>query len=103
VRIDRSVELDRPFMPTLQAFPDATQASIDEQRHSLGPAALCPLTDKLIIGIQSYLIRTRLHVMLVDTCLGCKKTNRYFPDWHQCQDQLWLHKLKQLYTDEGGG
>jgi hypothetical protein len=103
MRIDRIVELESPFMPPLQAFPDATQASIDEQRHWLEPAALCPLTGKLIMGIQSYLIRTRHHVILVDTCLGCNKTNRNFPDWHQRQDQFWLHKLKQLCTDEGGG
>jgi glyoxylase-like metal-dependent hydrolase (beta-lactamase superfamily II) len=94
--INRIVELETPFMPPLQAFPDATQANVDEHRHWLEPAALCPLTGKLIIAIQSYLIRTRHHVILVDTCLGCNKTNRYFPDWHQRQDPLWLHKLMQL-------
>lgn len=96
IRIDRIVELETPFLPPLQAFPDASQADVDEHRNWLEPAALCPVTGKLIIAIQSYLIRTRHHVILVDTCLGCNKTNRYFPDWHQRQDPQWLHKLRQL-------
>jgi glyoxylase-like metal-dependent hydrolase (beta-lactamase superfamily II) len=96
IRIDRILELETPFIPPLQAFPDATEADIDEHRHWLEPLALCPRSGKLVITIQSWLVRTPHHTILVDTCLGCNKTNPYFPEWHRRTDPSWLHRLLQL-------
>jgi glyoxylase-like metal-dependent hydrolase (beta-lactamase superfamily II) len=93
IRIERIVEMETPFMAPLQAFPEATLEAIAAHRHWLEPTALCPASGKLIIAIQSYLIRTRHHTILVDTCLGCDKTNNYFPEWHKRSDRGWYHNL----------
>lgn len=93
IHIDRILEMETPFMTPAAMFPAAPPEVSARHRHWLEPAALCPVTGKLIIAIQTYVIRTRHHTILVDTCLGCDKTNRYFPEWHQRSDQGWYHAL----------
>src|SRR5687768_10689416 len=93
IQISRIVEMETPFMEPLQMFPDATTEQLSRHRSWMQPWALCPATGKIIIAIQTYVIRTRHHVILVDTCLGCNKTNAYFPEWHQRSDRTWYHSL----------
>lgn len=85
--------MEVPFMTPADAFPDAPQEAIAANRHWLEPAALCPDSGMLIIAIQTWIIRTPQHLILVDTCIGCDKTNHYFSDWHQRTDTLWYQKL----------
>ncbi len=75
-------------------FPDAAPDDIDKHRHWMEPWALDPKTGKLIIAIQTYVIRTPRHTILVDTCLGCGKTNPYFPEWHMRTDRSWYDALR---------
>ena len=93
VRIDRILEMETPFMAPGDAFPDMPPGALDEHRHWLEPTALCPATGKLIIAIQTWVIRTPRHLILVDTCIGCDKTNHYFADWHQRTDDIWYTRL----------
>ncbi|MDT8397874.1 MAG: MBL fold metallo-hydrolase [Pseudomonadales bacterium] len=93
IQIERILEMETPFLPPMTAFPDAPPAAIEQHRHWLEPNALCPASGKLIIAIQTYVIRTRHHLILVDTCLGCDKTNTFFPEWHQRSDRAWYQKL----------
>jgi glyoxylase-like metal-dependent hydrolase (beta-lactamase superfamily II) len=93
IQISRIMEMETPFMDPLKMFPDATAAHIDQHRHWMEPWALCPQTGKVIIAIQTYVIRTRHHTILVDTCLGCNKTNPFFPEWHQRSDRSWYNTL----------
>jgi glyoxylase-like metal-dependent hydrolase (beta-lactamase superfamily II) len=94
IQIDRILEMALPFMDPLQMFPDATASDIDAHRHWLQPAGLCPHSGKIVIAIQTWLIRTRHHTILVDTCLGCDKTNAFFPEWHRRSDRSWLATLQ---------
>jgi glyoxylase-like metal-dependent hydrolase (beta-lactamase superfamily II) len=93
IRIDRILEMEVPFMMPLDAWPDAEPELIEQHRHWLEPTALCPHTGKLIIAIQTWVIRTPHHLILVDTCIGCNKTNHYFDDWHQRTDDIWYRRL----------
>ena len=93
ISIDRIIEMETPFMHPKDMFPDAPMDVIDTHRSWMEPNALCPHTGKIIINIQTYIIRTPQHTILVDTCIGCNKTNHYFPEWHQRQDHLWLERL----------
>lgn len=93
IHISRIPEMVTPFMRPADMFPDAPPQAFEEHRHWLEPAALCRDTGKLIINIQSWLIRTSRHTILVDTCIGCDKTNHYFPEWHRRRDDTWLHRL----------
>jgi glyoxylase-like metal-dependent hydrolase (beta-lactamase superfamily II) len=94
ISIDRIVEMEIPFMTPAAMFPDAPIEAIAQHRHWLEPQALCPHSGKLIIAIQTWIIRTPQHLILVDTCIGCDKTNRYFPEWHQRSERHWLHALQ---------
>lgn len=93
IRITRILEMETPFMDPLKMLPDASADDIAQHRHWMQPGALCPQTGKIIIAIQTYVIRTRHHTILVDTCIGCNKTNPYFPEWHQRSDRAWYQAL----------
>lgn len=94
IRIDRIVEIELPFMEPREAFLDATADAVETHRHWLEPTALCPETGKLILAIQTYLVRTLRHTILIDTCVGCNKSNEWFTPWHQRTDTSWLAKLR---------
>jgi len=99
IRIDRIVEMEVPFLAPADAFPDMPAACLDAHRHWLEPRALCPETGMLIIAIQTWVIQTPEHLILVDTCIGCDKTNHYFSNWHQRQDDVWYRKLLEQGID----
>ncbi|MCB1744838.1 MAG: MBL fold metallo-hydrolase [Gammaproteobacteria bacterium] len=48
---------------------------------------------RLLLHIQSYLIRTTHHTILVDTCVGNHKQRPTRPQWHQRDDDRYLHAL----------
>lgn len=93
ITIERIVEMEIPFMRSEEMFPAAPIELLQQHRHWLEPKAMCPQSGKIIISIQTYIIKTPQHTILVDTCIGCDKTNHYFPEWHQRNDHSWYHKL----------
>ena len=44
--------------------------------------------------VLSYLVRTRHHCILIDTCVGCNKSYAEPPEWHQRINEAWLENLK---------
>lgn len=80
-------------MAPTEAFMEATAEDVALHRHWLEPNALCPETGKLILAVQSYLVRTSRHVVLIDTCVGCDKSNEWFEPWHRRKDRTWLTRL----------
>lgn len=93
IRVDRIVEMVLPFEIPTNFFPVSTQEQIDLCKPWLEPWALCPDTGKFILVVQSYLVRTRHHTILIDTCVGCDKTIPYYLDWNKRTDRSWLNKL----------
>ena len=91
--IRRIVELEEPFIPVGEMFPDGSAEAIAPHRPWLEPSALCPESGRLILPVQSYLIRTSHHTILVDTCVGNHKSNRFFEPWYNRQDEVWLQRL----------
>ncbi len=45
--------------------------------------------------VVSYLVRTRHHLVLIDTCVGCDKTYAEPPAWHQRRNRKWLTNLQE--------
>ncbi len=82
-----------PFETIHNFFPDASQEQIEACRPMFEPWALCPETGKCILVVQSYLVRTHQHTILIDTCVGCDKTIPYYMDWNNRKDRSWLSKL----------
>ena len=93
VSVTRVLEMERPFFAPSALFPDAPAEAFEAERHWLEPDALCPESGRLILAVQSYLLRSRRHTILIDSCVGCDKSNAFFPDWHRRQDRSWLASL----------
>ncbi len=93
ILVRRVLEMEIPFRTPENLFPDSTPEAIDAHRHWMEPWALCPETGKMILAVQSYLVRTRHHTILVDTCMGCDKTYESYAPWHKRTDRVWLTRL----------
>jgi glyoxylase-like metal-dependent hydrolase (beta-lactamase superfamily II) len=93
ISVQRIIESEEPFYSLAELFPDAPQEAIETHRPSLEPWALCPKTGKVILPIQSFLIHTSRHTILIDTCVGNHKTAAWHPPWDKSRDQTWLANL----------
>ncbi len=93
IEVRRIVEMVLPFRTPEDFYEDATPELVDPHRKWLSPNGLCPHTGKLILTVQSYLVKTRHHTILIDTCVGCGKTNPRYDFWHKRSDTSWLDRL----------
>ncbi len=93
ISVQRILEWQGSFIAAGRMFPDATDEALAPHRHWLEPWALCPDTGKLILAVQGYLVRTRRHTILIDTCIGNHKSNRFFEPWYDRRDDRWPRSL----------
>ena len=71
--ISRAIESEGPFLEVQSFIPDADQAVVEANRDWLMPRFIEPASNKIILNIQSYILRTPRHTILVDTCVGNDK------------------------------
>jgi glyoxylase-like metal-dependent hydrolase (beta-lactamase superfamily II) len=90
--IHRIVEQEGPFLPALDMLPGLTPESLAENRHWLRPAAL-DADDMLQLCIQSYVVETPHHTILVDSCLGNDKPRKGRPAWNMKTDDTFMRGL----------
>jgi glyoxylase-like metal-dependent hydrolase (beta-lactamase superfamily II) len=92
VTIQRIVEQEGPFFEALQFFPALTNELLVENRAWLQPKFM-DARDTLVLCIQSYLVQTPDHNILVDTCVGNHKPrpNRAF--WHMLDSDRYEKNL----------
>jgi glyoxylase-like metal-dependent hydrolase (beta-lactamase superfamily II) len=93
IRVTRILEMSDPLRTAAEWFPDSTDEAIRPHLHWLVPKSLSPVTGQLIVPIQSYLVQTSRHTILVDGCVGNNKTCEYFPHWHDRNDNTFLEQL----------
>lgn len=93
IEITRIVELDEPFLAPDKMFAEATPEAIAPHLDWLRPQAMCPDSGRLILPIQTYVVRTPHHVALVDTCIGNHKRMAGFKRWAGRDDDTWLNNL----------
>ena len=96
ITIARIVEREEPAFTVSGLLPDATPETLAPYRHWLEPKALDPVTGLLILPIQSYVVRTRRHNILIDGCMGEDKTCRWQMRWHKMRDLRFLSDLAAL-------
>ena len=92
LQILRAVESEVPIFDTYTFFPDATKDVIEANRDWLMPRYIDPKSIEVILCIQSYIIKTSHHTILVDTCVGNHKPRPARPSWHM-QDGPFLAEL----------
>ncbi len=92
--LGRIVESDRPEFPLEELVPQATAAAIAPHRHWLeATGAIDPASGYAILPVQSYIIRTRHHTILIDSCIGDHKTNEWHKPWHMRTGGSYLADL----------
>jgi len=95
VQVTRILEMRHPLgMPT-DLFPDCTDEALEPHLDWLRPRLLSSDTGKLVIPVQSFLVRTARHTILVDSCVGNDKTFANIPEWHRRKDDTFLQRLAQ--------
>jgi glyoxylase-like metal-dependent hydrolase (beta-lactamase superfamily II) len=82
VTITRVVEIGRSSFPTPVMLPDATQEAIAAHHGWLRPHFFDEATGDIGSRIQSYVVRTPRHTILIDTCVGNDKHRADSPAWH---------------------
>jgi glyoxylase-like metal-dependent hydrolase (beta-lactamase superfamily II) len=86
IALARIIEQEGPILDTKVVFPKYTPELMAAQADWLVPRHTDPSGLKLNIAVQSFLIKTRRHTILVDSCVGNHKTrgrpefnNKQFP------------------------
>jgi glyoxylase-like metal-dependent hydrolase (beta-lactamase superfamily II) len=90
--IHRIIEQEGPFIPALDMIAGLTPELLAENRHWLKPSALDD-NDVLQLCIQSYIVQTPHHTILVDTCLGNDKPRPGRPAWNMKTDDNFMRGL----------
>ena len=92
--IRRIIEMRCHFRPLADMFPLATPDEIAGLLPELQPWAVDEDT-RIIVEVQSYLVRTPKHTILLDTCIGCEKNMTRIPMWAGLTDRGWFNRLGQ--------
>src|SRR5262249_41100378 len=81
ITIHPVVEQQGPFMEMMKFFPSLGKEQLHENSSWLQPEFV-DREDRLVICVQSFLVKTPHHNILVDTCVGNHKPRPARPAWH---------------------
>ena len=76
------VEQQGPFFDVMEFFPTLTRELLEENLSWLQPTFIDPASGRLVLCIQSFVIRTPHHTILVDSCVGNNKPRAARPFWN---------------------
>jgi len=82
VTIARVIEIDRSSFPTSAMLPDSTADAIAAHHNWLKPHFFDERTGDLASRIQTYVVRTPRHTVVIDTGVGNDKRRAGAPAWH---------------------
>jgi len=85
------------FQPNV-LLPDWNKAAIEPHLSWLVPNYYDPKEDKLVSSLHSWVIRTKHHTILIDTCAGNHKDRPSFPRFHMLNTP-YLDRLKAAGVD----
>lgn len=92
--IYRIVEQEGPFFNAEQFFPAMTRELLDESRKWLQPRFL-DAQDRLILCIQSYIVKTPHHTIMIDSCVGNHKPRPTRRFWHMMSSDRYERSLAE--------
>lgn len=92
IKIRRIVEQEAPFFPVHDFFPKFTPDMLAANSHWLQPRYV-DKDGKLVLCIQSYVIETPHHKIMVDTCVGNHKPRPHRPFWHMMASDRYERSL----------
>ena len=92
--INRVIESERPDFDAGQFFPHLTAEHWAPYRQRLAGWAMDTASNGLIFPMQSFLLRSRRHTILVDTCVGDHK-QRARPTWNMTSGGEYLKRFSE--------
>jgi len=91
--IHRIIEQETTFLPALDMLPGLTPELLAENRLWMRKAGALDDKDVLILCIQSYVVKTPYHTILIDSCIGNDKPRPRFPKWNMKTDATYMRTL----------
>jgi glyoxylase-like metal-dependent hydrolase (beta-lactamase superfamily II) len=96
VTLHRVVEQTTPIFDPLAFFPGLTPELLAAEAAAHPGEWLDAATGLLNLPVQSWLLRTPHHTVLVDTCVGNHKQRPARPFWNMRDDDAWPRNLAAL-------
>ncbi|MGI9463995.1 MAG: MBL fold metallo-hydrolase [Aestuariivirgaceae bacterium] len=94
ISIEQVVEQQAPFFGVFDFFPALAPALLEEHRHWLEPVFIDPQSQQVILCVQSYIVRTPHHTILIDSCVGNHKPRPTRPMWHMMNSNRYEANFK---------
>jgi len=95
ITIHRVVEQEAPFFDPLTFFPTLSKDVLEENRGWMTDGGyLDRANGELVLCIQSYLIQTPHHNILIDSCVGNHKPRPTRPFWNMMNTDAFERNLK---------
>lgn len=76
------IEQQAPWFAPLEFFPTLTKDLLEENRSWLQPTFVDPASGKLVMCVQSFVVKTPHQNILIDSCVGNDKPRPARPFWH---------------------
>ncbi len=96
ITIEKHVEFEAPFIDPQDILLASTGNVFETHRHWLDPAYVDYAAQMLIFSFHSFVVKTRHHTILVDTCVGNHK-ERPLGHWHM-RDGSYLEDLRKTHV-----
>ena len=93
ITIHPVVEQEAPFFDVLEFFPTLTKELLEENRSWLQPTFIDPASGKLVICVQSFVVKTPHHNILIDSCVGNHKPRPARPFWNMMNSDRFEKSL----------
>jgi glyoxylase-like metal-dependent hydrolase (beta-lactamase superfamily II) len=80
--VHQVIEQEASFFDFREFFPTLSDEVFEANRPWLEPLFLDPSTGKIVLRIQSYILQSPHHNILIDPCIGNHKPRPARPFWH---------------------
>jgi len=87
------VEQQGPFFDVFEFFPTLTKELLEENRAWLQPTFIDPASGNLVLCVQSFVIKTPGHNILIDSCVGNDKPRPARPFWNMMKSNRFEQGL----------
>jgi glyoxylase-like metal-dependent hydrolase (beta-lactamase superfamily II) len=92
ISIHRIVEQEGPFFDAAQFFPSLSPEMLAPHKNWMVPRYFTA-DGKVMLCIQSYVVKTKHHTIMVDTCVGNHKERPNRPFWHRMSSDRYERNL----------
>jgi glyoxylase-like metal-dependent hydrolase (beta-lactamase superfamily II) len=94
--VHRVIESEGPLFDPLTFFPTLTREVLNDNLAWLRPVFIDPASGQLMLCVQSYVVRTKHHTILIDSCVGNHKERTNYPFWHQMTSDRYERNLAAM-------